>query len=64
MVQLAERADGEGVTVVAVAGGATFTCTGMETLTPVPVNVMVPVYAAAAVNEAVLKLTDKLAAFD
>ena len=62
MVQLAARVDGEGVTVVAAGAAATFTCTGIETLTPVPVNLMVPVYAPAAVNDAVLKVTEKLAA--
>ena len=63
MVHVAPSEAGVGVTVVAVLAALTFTCTGMETLTPVPVKVMVPVYEAAAVNEAVFTLTDKMAGF-
>jgi len=36
----------------------------METDTPVPVSVMLPVYVPAALNDAVLTITDKLAGFD
>jgi hypothetical protein len=36
----------------------------METDTPVPVKAMLPVYVPAALKEAVLKVTDKLAGFD
>ena len=64
MVQVAPSDAGAGVTVVTGLAALTFTCTGMETLTPVPVKVTVPVYAAAVVNEAVFKLTDRTAGFD
>jgi hypothetical protein len=36
----------------------------MDTDTPVPVNVMLPVYVPAALNAAALKVTGKLAGFD
>ena len=62
MVQLTVRDAGAGITATAAA--ATFTCTGMDTDTPVPVKAMLPVYVPAALNDAVLKVTDKLADFD
>ena len=60
-VQPTLRDAGAGTTATAAA---TFTCTGMVTATPVPVKVMVPVYAPAAVNDAVLKITQKVAGLD
>jgi hypothetical protein len=48
----------------AVAAAATFTCTGMATDMPVPVTVTAPVYVPAAINDAVLQVTDKLAGLD
>ena len=62
MVQLTLSEDGAGVTATAAA--ATFTCTGMDTDTPVPVKAMLPVYVPAALNDAVLKVIDKLIGFD
>jgi len=63
MVQLAVRDAGVDVTFTTGAA-ATFTCTVMETDTPVPVNAMVPVYTAAVVNDAVFSVTDKLPGFE
>ena len=62
MVQFALRNAGAGVTLAAAA--VTFTTTGMATDTPIPVNVMLPVYAPAALNDWLLKVIDKLAGFD
>jgi len=62
MVQLTVRDAGAGITATAAA--ATFTCTGMDTDTPVPVKAMLPVYVPAALNDAVLKVIDKLIGFD
>jgi hypothetical protein len=65
IVQLTLSDDGAGVTVTVGAGAAeTFTCTGMETATPVPARLTLPVYVPAVLNEAVLKVMDKLAGFD
>jgi len=50
--------------VTTVGAAFTLTCTGMDTDTPVPVNVMLPVYVPAALNAAALKVTGKLAGFD
>jgi hypothetical protein len=36
----------------------------METDTPVPVKVMEPLYVPAVLNDAVLKVIDKLSGFD
>ena len=43
---------------------ATLTVTGMETDTPMPVRAMLPEYVPAALKDAVLKVTDKLAGLD
>jgi len=51
--------------VTTVGAALTLTATGMETDTPVPVNVMLPVYVPAKVNDAVVNnVTDKLAGLD
>ena len=47
-----------------VGAALTLTTIGIETDTPVPVNVMLPVYVPAALNAAALKVTGKLAGFD
>jgi len=47
-----------------VGAALTLTTIGIETDTPVPVNVMLPVYVPAKVSDAVLKVTDKLAVLD
>jgi hypothetical protein len=47
-----------------VGAALTLTCTGIETDTPVPVNVMLPVYVPAKVSDAVLKVIDRLAVLD
>ena len=50
--------------VTTVGAALTLTCTGMETDTPVPVKVMEPLYVPAVLNDAVLKVIDKLSGFD
>lgn len=50
--------------VAAVGAALTFTTTGMETDTPVAVKAMLPAYVPAALNDAVLKVIDKLAGLD
>jgi len=63
IVQFTVRGDGAGTTAT-TAAAATVTCTGMETLTPIPLKVMVPLYVPAALKDVVLTVTDKLALFD
>lgn len=50
--------------VTTVGAALTLTCTGMERDTPVPVTVILPVYVPAVLNDAVLKVIDKLADLD
>jgi hypothetical protein len=62
MVQLTLRNWGAGVKATEAA--ATYTVTGMETDTPVPVRAMLPEYVPAALKDATVKDTDRLAGFD
>ena len=50
--------------ITTVGAALTLTTTGIATDTPVPVNVMLPVYVPAKVSDAVLKVIDKLAVLD
>ncbi len=63
MVQPTVRDAGAGTTATAAAA-VTVTCTGIATDTPVPVNAMLPLYVPAALNDAVLKVIDRLAGLD